>query len=118
MIPKKKEKVRSHPFTDSAIPHTVGIPIVAYSPISRGWLAGEFRKLDDLPQSNFRRMLPRFKPDVFDQNFKLVEAVEQVAKRKGMTTAQEAIGWVCRQGAIPIPGSTRVERSRTARSRR
>jgi len=83
---------------------------VAYSPISRGWLTGEFRKLDDLPQNDFRRMLPRFKPDVFDQNFKLVEAVEQIAKRKGVTTAQVAIGWVCRQGAIPIPGSTRDER--------
>ena len=55
-------------------------------------------------------MLPRLKPDVFDQNFKLVEAVEQIAKRKGVTTAQVAIGWVCRQGAIPIPGSARVER--------
>ena len=91
-------------------PYTVGIPIVAYSPVGRGWLTGEFRKLDDLPQNDFRRMMPRFKPDVFDQNFKLVEAVEQIAKRKGVTTAQVAIGWVCRQGAIPIPGSTRVER--------
>ena len=57
-------------------------------------------------------MLPRFKPDVFDQNLKLVDAVEQMAKRKGITTAQVAIGWVCRQGAIPIPGSTRVDRIR------
>ncbi len=55
-------------------------------------------------------MLPRFKPDVFDQNLKLVEAVEKFAKRKDMTMAQVAIGWVCRQGAIPIPGSTKVER--------
>ncbi len=54
--------------------------------------------------------MPRFQPDVFDQNFKLVEAVEHIAKRKGVTTAQLAIGWVCRQGAIPIPGSTRAER--------
>ena len=83
---------------------------MAYSPVGRGWLTGEIRKLDDLPQNDFRRMMPRFKPDVFDQNFKLVEAVEQIAKRKGVTTAQVAIGWVCRQGAIPIPGSTRVER--------
>ncbi|MCJ1389951.1 Pyridoxine 4-dehydrogenase [Xylographa bjoerkii] len=88
----------------------LGIPIVAYSPISRGWLTGELRKLDDLPQNDFRHMLPRFKPDVFDQNFKLVEAVEQIAKRKGMTTAQVAISWVCCHGAILIPGSTRVER--------
>ncbi|KAI1655963.1 Aldo/keto reductase [Daldinia decipiens] len=90
--------------------HELGIPIVAYSPISRGWLTGELRKLDDLPQNDFRRMLPRFQPEVFDQNFKLVEAVEQIAKRKCVTTAQVAIGWVIRQGAIPIPGSARVER--------
>ncbi|KAI0848529.1 Aldo/keto reductase [Daldinia vernicosa] len=90
--------------------HELGIPIVAYSPISRGWLTGQLRKLDDLPQNDFRRMLPRFQPEVFDQNFKLVEEVEQIAKRKGVTTAQVAIGWVIRQGAIPIPGSARVER--------
>ncbi|KAF3069101.1 Pyridoxal reductase [Daldinia childiae] len=90
--------------------HELGIPIVAYSPISRGWLTGELRSLDDLPQNDFRRMLPRFQPEVFDQNFKLVEAVEQIAKRKGVTTAQVAIGWVIHQGAIPIPGSARVER--------
>ena len=83
---------------------------MAYSPIGRGWLTGGLRKLDDLPQNDFRRMLPRFKPDAFDQNLKLVEAVEKFAKRKHMTTAQLAIGWVCHQGAIPIPGSTKVER--------
>ena len=83
---------------------------MAYSPVGRGWLTGEFRKLDDLPQNDFRRMMPRFKPEVFDQNFKLVEAVEQIAKRKGVTTAQVAIGWVSSQGAIPILGSTKIER--------
>ena len=55
-------------------------------------------------------MLPRFQPEVFDQNLKLVEGVEQIAKRKGVTTAQVAIGWVCSQGAIPIPGSKNEER--------
>ncbi|KAI0119867.1 Aldo/keto reductase [Daldinia grandis] len=90
--------------------HELGISIIAYSPISRGWLTGELRKLSDLPQDDFRHMLPRFQPEVFDQNFKLVEAVEQLAKSKGVTTAQVAIGWVIRHGAIPIPGSIRVER--------
>ncbi|KAI9705131.1 MAG: Pyridoxine 4-dehydrogenase [Candelina mexicana] len=90
--------------------HELDIPIVAYSPVGRGMLTDELRKLDDLPQNDFRRMLPRFQPDVFAQNHKLVEAVEEIAKRKGVTTAQVAIGWVCRQGAIPIPGSTRTER--------
>lgn len=83
---------------------------MAYSPVSRGWLTGELRKLDDLPQNDFRRMLPRFKPEVFDQNLKLVMALEQIAKRKGVTTAQVAIGWVCSQGAIPIPGSKNEQR--------
>ncbi|MCJ1281558.1 Pyridoxine 4-dehydrogenase [Xylographa opegraphella] len=63
-------------------------------------------------QSDFRRMLPRFQPDIFDQNIKLVKAVKQIAKRKGVTTAHVVIGWVCRPGAIPIScgGSIRVER--------
>jgi pyridoxine 4-dehydrogenase len=68
------------------------------------------RKLDDLAENDLRRMLPRFKPENFDQNLKLVDAVGQIAKRKGVTTAQVAIGWVCHQGAIPIPGSTKVAR--------
>jgi len=89
----------------------VGIPVVAYSPIGRGFLSGEFRKLDDMPENDFRRIhMPRFQADAFDQNVKLVEAVEKVAKRKGFTTAQVAIAWVVRQGAIPIPGSSKMER--------
>jgi pyridoxine 4-dehydrogenase len=83
---------------------------VAYSPISRGWLTGDLRTIDDLAADDKRRMLPRFKPENFDQNLKLVEAVEKVAKRKGVTTAQVAISWVCRVGGIPIPGSVRAER--------
>lgn len=89
---------------------TVGIALVAYSPVSRGWLTGEFRKPEDIAENDLRRHLPRFQPGAFEQNFKLVEAVEGVAKRKGATVAQVAIAWVRRQGAIPIPGSRRVER--------
>jgi pyridoxine 4-dehydrogenase len=89
---------------------TVGIPIAAYSPVGRGFLTGELRSVEELPENDFRRMLPRFQPEVFEQNFKLVEAVERLAKRKGVTVAQVAIGWVCRQGAIPIPGSTKSKR--------
>lgn len=88
----------------------MGIPIAAYSPVGRGWLTGELRKLDDLAENDFRRMLPRFKPENFDQNLKLVEGVRKIAEGKGVTTAQVAIGWVVRQGAIPIPGSTKEAR--------
>ncbi|KAI1396218.1 aldo/keto reductase [Hypoxylon fuscum] len=90
--------------------HELGIPLIAYSPVCRGWLTGQFRSFDDIPENDFRRMMPRFQPDVFDQNLKLAEAVEAIAKRKGATVAQVAIAWVRRQGAIPIPGSTKVDR--------
>ncbi|KAI0161823.1 aldo/keto reductase [Hypoxylon sp. FL1284] len=90
--------------------HELGIPIIAYSPVGHGWLTGGLRKLEDLPENDMRRMFPRFQPDVFDQNFKLVEAVESLAQRKGATVAQVAISWVRRQGTTPIPGSTKPER--------
>lgn len=88
----------------------VGIAVVAYSPLSRGFLSGEFRSFDDLPENNYRRRLPRFQPDVFGENLKLVEAVEGIAKRKGLTSAQVGLAWVRSQGAIPIPGTTKLER--------
>jgi pyridoxine 4-dehydrogenase len=89
----------------------VGIPVIAYSPVGRGWLTGQFKKLDDLSLSDFRRVhFDRFKPEVFDQNYKLVEAVEKIAEHKGLKTSQVAIAWVARQGAIPIPGSTNIDR--------
>jgi len=106
----KKKQRKKNPSTYTVIHTTVSIPITAYSPVGRGLLTGDLRKLDDLAENDFRHMLPRFKPENFDQNLKLVEAVGQIAKRKGVTTAQVAIGWVCRQGAIPIPGSTKEAR--------
>lgn len=90
--------------------HELGIPVIAYSPVSRGLLTSELRKSDDLPAEDRRRILPRFQTEVFVQNFKLVEAVEAIAERKGATLAQVAIGWVCEQGGIPIPGSTKINR--------
>lgn len=56
-------------------------------------------------------MFDRFKPEAFDQNYRLVEAVEKIAQRKGLKTSQVAIAWVARLGAIPIPGSTNIERA-------
>ncbi|KAJ0114922.1 hypothetical protein J7T55_004664 [Diaporthe amygdali] len=90
--------------------HELGIALVAYSPVSRGWLTGEIRKPEDIAENDFRRHLPRFQPGAFEQNFKLVEAVEKIAERKGASVAQIAMAWVRRQGAIPIPGSRKVER--------
>lgn len=92
------------------------IPVIAYSPLSRGFLTGQFKKFEDIPENDLRRTYPRFQPDVFDLNIKLVHEVEQVAKKKGYTMPQVALAWVSAQGqktnnpVIPIPGCTTVAR--------
>lgn len=87
-----------------------GHPLVASSPLGRGFLTGQIRKFEDLPKDDFRHMNLRFQADAFDNNIRLVEAAEGIAKCKVVTVAQVAISWVRHQGAIPIPGSTTVER--------
>lgn len=92
------------------------IPIIAYSPLSRGFLTGQINSLDDLPKDDLRHLFPRFQPDVFDLNLKLVKAVEQVAKKAGYTMPQVALAWITSQTAklntpvIPIPGCTTIAR--------
>jgi len=88
----------------------VSIPVIAYSPIGRGWLSGSFKNLSDLSPTDYRRNMPRFQPGVFEQNVRLVNAVEELAKRRNLSTAQVALAWVVQQGAIPIPGSKTMER--------
>ncbi|KAJ0109566.1 hypothetical protein J7T55_014128 [Diaporthe amygdali] len=88
----------------------LGIPLVGYSPLDRGWLTGQVRTLDDLPADDFRRHYPRFQPGNFEKNVKLAARVEQVAKKKGCTSAQVAIAWVRAQGVLPIPGATKPPR--------
>ncbi|TIA69797.1 Aldo/keto reductase [Aureobasidium pullulans] len=83
---------------------------VAYSPLSRGWLTSTYRTYTDIPAGDYRHRLPRFSEQVFDTNVRLVNAVEKIAKRKGVTTAEIAIAWVVASGGIPIPGSKDVER--------
>ena len=80
-------------------------------------LTGQVKSFDDLPEGDFRRILPRFQPENFDVNMKLVLKVERLAKKKGCTPAQLAIGWVRtlsekggRPQIIPIPGATTPER--------
>ena len=85
--------------------------------MSRGLLTGDIKSNDDIPEGDFRKTLPRFQPDNFAENIKLVEEVQRLAKKKNCTNAQLAIGWVRsiskRPGMpeiIPIPGATTVER--------
>ncbi|OCK83282.1 Aldo/keto reductase [Lepidopterella palustris CBS 459.81] len=93
------------------------IPIVAYSPLGRGFLTGQIKSYNDIPEDSMLRHYPRFQPDVFDENLKLVREVEQVASQKGCTPAQIALAWIRahsgRDGLpviIPIPGATTEER--------
>lgn len=88
----------------------LGIAFVPYSPLGRGFLAGEIKSTDDLAQGDWRRQNPRFQGDNFIRNLQLVEQVEAVASRKNVTTAQVALAWVLAQGedVVPIPGTRRV----------
>jgi aryl-alcohol dehydrogenase-like predicted oxidoreductase len=90
----------------------LGIGFVAYSPLGRGFLTGRYRAIDDLDAGDWRRNNPRFQGDNFQKNLDLVAHVEQLARARGFTPAQLALGWVMRRGndVVPIPGSRRVER--------
>ncbi|KAJ5081990.1 aldo/keto reductase [Penicillium argentinense] len=90
-----------------------GIPLIAYSPLGRGLLAGQVKTIDDTPESDSRRNLPRFQTGNFDINLQLVKQVEEMATKRSCTPAQLALGWVTslqrRPGMptiIPIPGGT------------
>jgi aryl-alcohol dehydrogenase-like predicted oxidoreductase len=87
----------------------LGIGLVAYSPLGRGFLTGAFKSPDDLADDDFRRMNPRFKREVFDQNMELVRVVEELAADKGAEPAQVALAWVLAKGddIVPIPGTKR-----------
>jgi aryl-alcohol dehydrogenase-like predicted oxidoreductase len=87
----------------------LGVAFVAYSPLGRGFLTGQFKKLDDLAADDFRRFNPRFQGDNFDKNLALVEHLTGVARQKGVTPAQLALAWVLSRGddIIPIPGTKR-----------
>lgn len=87
----------------------LGIGLVAYSPLGRGFLTGRFKKFDDLPADDFRRFSPRFQGENFQRNLELVKRIEQLAAKKHCTPSQLALAWVLAQGddIVPIPGTKR-----------
>mgnify|MGYP003704522669 FL=1 len=89
----------------------LGMAIMAYSPLGRGFLTGTIKSLDVLGEKDGRRNMPRFKPENIGQNASLIERMEAMAKNKGVTTAQLALAWVHAQGddVFPIPGTKRVK---------
>jgi aryl-alcohol dehydrogenase-like predicted oxidoreductase len=87
----------------------LGIGFVAYSPLGRGFLTGQFKRFEDLPADDYRRLSPRFQGDNFERNLDLVKRVGQIAVEKGCTPSQLALAWVLAQGEdiVPIPGTKR-----------
>ena len=88
----------------------LGIGLVAFSPLGRGVLTSGVRSLDDLAPDDARRGLPRFQPEAFAANRRLVERVEAIAANRGATVAQVALAWILAEGVVPIPGTRRRSR--------
>ncbi len=84
----------------------LGVALVAYSPLGRGFLAGNFRRLEDLPPEDARRNMPRFHDANASHNVRIAQGVRELATRKGCTPAQLSLAWVLAQGddVLPIPG--------------
>jgi aryl-alcohol dehydrogenase-like predicted oxidoreductase len=89
----------------------LGIGFVPYSPVGRGFLTGRIKSPDDFGPDDFRRISPRFTPENFAKNLKLVEDVKKIAAANKATPAQIALAWLLQRGEdmVPIPGTTRVE---------
>src|SRR5271169_151608 len=87
----------------------LGIGFVAYSPLGRGFLAGQFKKFEDLAADDYRRFSPRFQGENFQKNLDLVKEVEEIAREKKCRPSQLALAWVVAQGddIVPIPGTKR-----------
>src|SRR5712672_2119034 len=87
----------------------LGIGFVAYSPLGRGFLTGQFKRFEDLAPDDYRRASPRFQGENFQKNLDLVRQVEEMSKEKGCKPSQLALAWVLAQGddIVPIPGTKR-----------
>jgi aryl-alcohol dehydrogenase-like predicted oxidoreductase len=87
----------------------LGVAVVAYSPLGRGFLTGSLKSPDDFEEGDFRRFAPRFSKENFPKNLKLVETIEKLAGEKGCTPGQLVLAFLMAQGGdiIPIPGTTK-----------
>jgi aryl-alcohol dehydrogenase-like predicted oxidoreductase len=89
----------------------LGIGLVAYSPLGRGFLTGQITKYEDFAPDDYRRNSPRFQGENLQKNLDLVKKVEEIAREKKCTASQLALAWVLAQGddIVPIPGTKRVK---------
>ncbi|XP_024028527.1 probable aldo-keto reductase 2 [Morus notabilis] len=89
----------------------LGIGIVAYSPLGRGFMSSGPKIVEKMSDDDYRKTLPRFQPENLQHNQKIFEQVNEIASRKGCTPSQLALAWVYHQGndVCPIPGTTKIE---------
>ena len=85
----------------------LGIGLVAYSPLGRGFLSGAITSPDDFAADDWRRTDPRFQGENFNRNLDVVREVRRIASAKGVTPSQLALAWVQRRGGVAIPGTKR-----------
>ena len=87
----------------------LGIGLVPFSPLGRGFLSGEVKRAEEYPAGDYRRNDPRFQGANFDANVRAAEAVRSVARRHGATPSQVALAWLLAKGpdVVPIPGTKR-----------
>jgi aryl-alcohol dehydrogenase-like predicted oxidoreductase len=90
----------------------LGIGLVAYSPLGKGFLTGAISKDTKLAQGDFRTILPRFTPEAMEKNQALVDLLKRIAANKNATPAQIALAWLLAQKPwiVPIPGTTKLHR--------
>ncbi|KAJ5928703.1 aldo/keto reductase [Penicillium verhagenii] len=97
----------------------LGIVMVAHTPLGAGMLTGQIKSLDDMPANDYHRFFPRFQPENFDTNLKLVDRIKDIAEEKGCTAAQLALSWIKAQSDragmpvfVPVAGARSEERVR------
>lgn len=90
----------------------LGVAVVAYSPLGRGFLSGAITSPDDFEEGDFRRYAPRYNEENFPKNFVLVEKIKEIAEKKNVTPSQLTLAWLLAQGLdiFPIPGTTKIDR--------
>jgi aryl-alcohol dehydrogenase-like predicted oxidoreductase len=90
----------------------LGIGLVAYSPLGKGFLTGAMSKDTKLGEGDFRKLLPRFTPEAMEKNQALIELLKRIGGENGATPAQIALAWLLAQKPwiVPIPGTTKLHR--------
>jgi aryl-alcohol dehydrogenase-like predicted oxidoreductase len=89
----------------------LGVAIVCYSPLGRGFLTGQYRSPDDFEENDFRKISPRFSKENFPKNLELVDGIASIAKKKGVTAGQLTLAWELAQGDdfFLIPGTKKIK---------